>query len=55
MSGRVEGKVAIVICAARGIGRAIAERLLEIKADLGLEPHGTTACRMRHRSLAASE
>jgi 3-oxoacyl-[acyl-carrier protein] reductase len=34
MSGRVEGKVAVVIGAARGIGRAIAERLLEEGARL---------------------
>jgi 3-oxoacyl-[acyl-carrier protein] reductase len=36
MSGRVAGKVAIVIGAARGIGAAIAERLLEEGARLAL-------------------
>jgi 3-oxoacyl-[acyl-carrier protein] reductase len=36
MTGRVEGKVAVVIGAARGIGAAIAERLIEEGARLAL-------------------
>ena len=36
MTGRVEGKVAVVIGAARGIGAAIAERLVEEGARLAI-------------------
>jgi 3-oxoacyl-[acyl-carrier protein] reductase len=57
MAGRVEGKVAIVIGAARGIGAAIAERLVEegariVIADTRAVEGEATARRLAHRGEA---